>query len=29
MGFECDEFGTVVTEVTIVTTRNRYRFEDA
>ena len=29
MGFERDEFGMVVTEVTIVTTRKRYRVEDA
>ena len=27
--FERDEFGTVVTEVTIVTTRKRYRVEGA
>ena len=26
---ERDEFGTVVTEVTVVTTRKRYRVEDA
>ena len=26
---ERDDFGTVVTEVTIVTTRKRYRVEDA
>ena len=26
---ERDEFGTIVTEVTIVTTRRRYRVEDA
>ena len=26
---ECDDFGTVVTEVTIITTRKRYRVEDA
>ena len=26
---ERDEFGTVVTEVTIITTRSRYRVEDA
>ena len=25
VGSECDDFGTVVTEVTIVTTRKRYR----
>ena len=29
MGLERDEFGTVVTEVTIVTTHKRYRVEDA
>ena len=29
MGFERDEFGTVVTEVTIVATHKRYRVEDA
>ena len=27
--FERDDFGTVVTEVTTVTTRRRYRVEDA
>ena len=26
---ERDDFGTIVTEVTIVTTRNRYRVEEA
>ena len=29
MGFERDEFGTVVTELTIATTRKRYRVEGA
>ena len=29
MGFKRDEFGMVVTEVTIVTTRKRYPIEDA
>ena len=28
MGLEHDEFGTVVTELTVVTTRKRYRVED-
>lgn len=27
--YERDDFGTIVTEVTIVTTRKRYRVEDA
>ena len=27
--FEQDEFGTIVNEVTVVTTRKRYRVEDA